>query len=164
MLLNVAIWETLPVSSGVPQGSILGLLLFFFTQTISLHQYPCLILGLPFKTDTRYETTLASLKMLPLCYWHEYLDTLFLFKCAHGLIKTDVVPEQVANQAIDFRSRNSSLFSYKIPKVRKLGHQKGYMVRVSRVWYSLPDDIRNPDISFMTFKAIVYSNITFLQQ
>ena len=44
------------------------------------------ILSLPFKTNTPYETRLASLKMLPLCYWHEYLDILFLFKCAHGLL------------------------------------------------------------------------------
>ena len=111
------------------------------------------ILGLPFKGDTPYETRLASLKMLPLCYWHEYLDILFLFECANSLVKTDVVLEQVANQAINLRSTNNSLVTYNIPKVRTLCHQNSYMVRVSRVWNSLPDELRNPDISFMTFKC-----------
>ena len=114
------------------------------------------ILGLPFKTGTPYETRLASLTMLPLCYWHEYLDILFLFKCAHGLIKADIVPEQVANQAINLRSTNNRLATYKIPKVRTLCHQNSYMVRVPRIWNSLSDELRNPDISFMTFKSALF--------
>ena len=114
------------------------------------------ILGLPFKTDTPYETRLASLTMLPLCNWHEYLDILFLFKCAHGLIKTDIVPEQVANQAINLRSTNNTLVTYKIPKVRTLCHQNSYMIRMPRIWNSVPDELRNPDISFMTFKSALF--------
>ena len=99
---------------------------------------------------------LASLTMLPLCYWHEYLDILFLFKCAHGLIKTDTMPGQVANQAINLRSTNNTLVTYKIPKVRTLCHQNIYMVRVPRIWNSLPDELRNPDISFLTFKSALF--------
>ena len=80
--------------------------------------------------------------MLPLCYWHEYLDTLFLFKCTYSLIKSDVVPEQVANQAIHLKSTNSSLDTNNIPQVKTLGHhQKSYMVRVSRILDSLLDDL-----------------------
>jgi hypothetical protein len=53
------------------------------------------VLSLPFQTDMPYKTRLAALKMLPLCYWHEYIDILFLFKCKHGLVKTDILPEEV---------------------------------------------------------------------
>ena len=85
------------------------------------------VLGLPFKRNTPYKTRLPSPKMLPLCYWHEYLDIPSLCKCAHGFIKTDIAPEQVANQAINLRSTNNT---YKISKVRMLCHQNSYMVRV----------------------------------
>ena len=47
------------------------------------------ILALPFKTDMSYKTRLVTLKLLPLCYWREFLDILFLFKCVHGLIESE---------------------------------------------------------------------------
>ena len=117
------------------------------------------ILALPFKTDESYKSRLVTLKLLPLCYWHEYLDILFLFKCAHGLIKSDILPEQIDSLTTTFnlRSTNNSIITYNIPKVRTLCHQNSYFVRVTRVWNTLPDELRKPDISFLTFKACLYN-------
>ena len=117
------------------------------------------ILALPFRTEESYKSRLVTLKLLPLCYWHEYLDILFLFKCAHGLIKSDILPEQIDSLTTTFnlRSTNNSIITYNIPKVRTLCHQNSYFVRVSRVWNTLPDELRKPDMSFLTFKACLYS-------
>ena len=117
------------------------------------------ILALPFRTDESYKSRLVTLKLLPLCYWHEYLDILFLFKCAHGLIKSDILPEQIDSLTTTFnlRSTNNSIITYNIPKVRTLCHQNSYFVRVSRVWNTLPDELRKPDMSFLTFKACLYN-------
>ena len=38
------------------------------------------ILGLPFLCEASYEQRLKKLKLLPISYWHEYLDMMFLFK------------------------------------------------------------------------------------
>ena len=99
------------------------------------------------------------LKLLPFCYWHEYLDIIFLFKCAHGLIKSDILLEQFDSLTTTFnlRSTNNSIITYNIPKVRTLCHQNSYFVRVTRVWNTLPDELRKPDISFLTFKACLYN-------
>ena len=44
------------------------------------------ILNLPFSSSVCYTSILQSLSLLPICYWHEYLDLVFLFKSTHGLI------------------------------------------------------------------------------
>ncbi len=114
------------------------------------------VLSLPFQTDMPHKTRLAALKMLPVCYWHEYLDILFLFKCTHGLVKTDTLPEEVdtLTSTINLRSLNNSLLKYNIPEVRTLSHQNSYLVRVLRVWNSLPDELRKPELSFQNFKSL----------
>ena len=116
------------------------------------------ILALPFKTDMSYKTRLVTLKLLPLCYWLEFLDILFLFKCVHGLIESDIIPEHIDSltTAFNLRSTNSAIITYNIPKARTLCHQNSYFIRVSRVWNTLPDELRRPDMSIHTFKRCLY--------
>ena len=81
---------------------------------------------------------------------------------AHGLIKTYIVPEQVANQAMNLRSTSNTLVTYKILKVRTLCHQNSYMVRVPRICNSLPDELRN--LVFPSrLSNLLYLDIIFLQ-
>ena len=44
------------------------------------------ILDLSFITNTTYSQRLSQLQLLPLTYWHEYLDLIFFFKCVNGII------------------------------------------------------------------------------
>ncbi len=76
----------------------------------------------------------------------------------HGFVKTDILPEKVDSitSTRNLRSTNNSIITYKVPKARTLCHQNSYMVRVSRVWNSLPDELREPDISFYTFKSRLF--------
>ena len=53
------------------------------------------ILDLPFFCDISYNQRLEMLNLLPVCYWHEYLDMVFFFKCVRGMvnINVQVLPE-----------------------------------------------------------------------
>ena len=42
------------------------------------------ILGLPFMCDLSHKDRLISTELLPLSYWHEYLDLIFFFKAITG--------------------------------------------------------------------------------
>ena len=57
------------------------------------------ILDLPFICDVGYSVRLEQLDLIPLCFWHEFLDMVFYFKCINGIINIhdDVLP-QVLNK------------------------------------------------------------------
>ena len=42
------------------------------------------ILNLPFRCNTIYKERLLQLNLIPLGYWHEYLDMTFFYKLIHG--------------------------------------------------------------------------------
>ena len=117
------------------------------------------ILALPFKSDITYKSRLVTLKMLPLSYWHEYLDVLFLFKCTRGFTITDldIMPEQAnkVNLTMSLRTVSDSLITYHVPKTKTLCQQNSYVVRVARIWNTLPEELREPDISFTSFKNML---------
>ena len=48
------------------------------------------ILKLPFSCCQSYEQQLKTLSLLPISYWHEYLDMLLFFKITHSLV--DIKP------------------------------------------------------------------------
>ena len=52
------------------------------------------ILNLPFRCSESYKDRLVKLNLLPLTYWHEYLDLVFLFKAITGIttVNTGVLP------------------------------------------------------------------------
>ncbi len=45
------------------------------------------ILELPFSSTTEYKTRLQTLSLLPICYWHEYMDLVLFYKIVNGLVK-----------------------------------------------------------------------------
>ena len=44
------------------------------------------ILELSFTSTTDYTTRLQTLSLLPICYWHEYLDMVLFYKITNGLV------------------------------------------------------------------------------
>ena len=56
-----------------------------------------LVLKLPFKCNDTYEDRLRSLDLLPISYWHEYLDLMFFFKAINNFITVsdDVLPAPI---------------------------------------------------------------------
>ncbi len=45
------------------------------------------ILKLPFSSTTEYKTRLQTLSLLPIRYWHEYMDLVLFYKIVNGLVK-----------------------------------------------------------------------------
>ena len=48
-----------------------------------------LILKLPFRCDVTYKTRLQLTNLLPISYWHEYLDMVFFYKAVNNLVFVD---------------------------------------------------------------------------
>ena len=38
------------------------------------------ILSLPFRSEVSYKNRFLNLNLIPLCYWHEYLDLVYIFE------------------------------------------------------------------------------------
>ena len=45
------------------------------------------MLKLPFLFRESYRERLITLKLMPLCYWHEYLDLVLFYKAVTGQVK-----------------------------------------------------------------------------
>ena len=45
------------------------------------------ILNLPFHCQQSYKDRLIQLNLLPLTYWHEYLDMVFFFRAVTGCVE-----------------------------------------------------------------------------
>ena len=43
------------------------------------------ILSLPYRCEVSYKQSLLKIGLLPLCYWHEFLDFVYVFKCLVSL-------------------------------------------------------------------------------
>ena len=64
------------------------------------HQATKYILNLPFLSEESYKDRLIKLDLLPMSYWHEYLDMVFFFKSVTGLVKDNptVIPTRRVSQ------------------------------------------------------------------
>ena len=58
------------------------------------------ILNLPSRCNTIYKERLLQLNLIPLTYWHGYLDMTFFYKLIHGIISIDsiLLPSPVNNR------------------------------------------------------------------
>ena len=114
------------------------------------------ILNLPFSTDIEYKTRLQSLNLLPLCYWHEYLDLILFFKITKGLVFSRLRPQPVSSSRRITRSTSNSV-KYIVPRSKTTTYQKSFLIRSCRTWNILADDLNlNIDISLYSLKTILH--------
>ena len=111
------------------------------------------ILSLPYRTDVSYKERLQSIGILPLCYWHEYLDLVYTFKClvnnSDGNISIRVSTRTTRNCNPD----NGILLN--VAKCRTVSYQNSFYVRAPSVWNILPCKIRDTTRSLATFKTLL---------
>ena len=98
------------------------------------------ILSLPFRTEITYVQRLCRVNLVPLTYWHEYLDLMFLFK--HITEKSDPnivikIPTRITRRTFS----HSKLIV--VPRSKTVSHQNSFYVRSARTWNSLPAYIIN---------------------
>ena len=112
------------------------------------------ILNLPFSTDMNYRTRLHSLHLLPVSYWHEYLDLTLFFKITHGFVETSALPVIRATRRTTRSSSNNSV-TYVIRKCKTTTYQQSYLVRTCRLWNGLADELHFNTDSLSVFKSIL---------
>ena len=108
---------------------------------------------IPFVCNINYNQRLSILKLLPLCYWHEFLDVLFLFKSHNDIVNlsSDIQPNpQYSRQHT--RSANPNGLQFQISSCKTATYQKSYLLWTTRVWNILPRDLTNNGLTFKEFK------------
>lgn len=112
------------------------------------------ILGLSFDTGVPCLTRLRQLDLLPISYWHEYLDMILLYKTIRGHVQisedTNSVYENIGKTRRSNRDPNVILL--KIPFAKTVCFQSSFFIRASRIRNCLKTDLRSKFISLATFK------------
>ena len=114
------------------------------------------MLNLSFLCDVSYRKRLIALDLMPLSYWHEYMDLVFFFKAINGMvnISQDVLPKPLIPMRIT-RSSSSNCLSFCPQKCRTNTFQRSYFSRVTRVWNCLSTELRQPNTSLSAFKRLL---------
>lgn len=118
------------------------------------------ILGLPFACDVDYTTRLKILRLLPICYWHELLDMVLFFKITHQLVDVHPSLHPVIRTTRSTRSSTSSSPKYIVPKCKTVTFQRSFIVRTTRIWNNLVDELKLNTESLSSFKTIMLKYYT----
>ena len=116
-----------------------------------------LILKLPFHCDVTYKTCLQLRNLLPISYWHEFLDIVFFFKAVHNLVFIDKeAPPATRRSMRSTKSSSSNAITY-IPKwSRIVTYQRSLFIRACHTWNVLPAELRTSHISLASFKHLPF--------
>lgn len=107
------------------------------------------ILSLPFRSETCYKDRLLMTGLLPLCYWHEYLDLVYFFK---AMKRNDQYITIKSSNRVTRRDSNNSI-AINVPRVNTLTYQNSFYNRTPRIFNSLPSHTREADVSIGQFKS-----------
>ena len=97
---------------------------------------------------------LISTELLPLSYWHEYLDLMFFFKAITGIvsISQNSLPERIAPVRVTRSSANVNAISFRQRKHKTTTYNRSFFLRTIITWNSLPEHLRLINLSFIQFK------------
>ena len=109
------------------------------------------ILSLPYRTDISYKDRLQILNIIPLCYWHEYLDMVYVFKSLKNDSDSNI---SVKVSTRETRSASNGIL-LNVGKCRTVNYQNSYYIRAAKVWNTLPVDIRDTTKSVPSFKTLL---------
>ena len=110
---------------------------------------------LPFQCTETYKERLISLDLLPISYWHEFLDLMFFYKAISGLVlvSSDVLPDQINLSRVTRSSADSSVLAFRPRQCKTSTFQRSFFIRTPRTYNTLPDELRRKDLSLTLFKS-----------
>ena len=112
-----------------------------------------LILKLLFRCDVTYKTRLQVINLLPISYWHEFLDIVFFYKAVDNLVLIDSEALPATRQSTrSTRSSSSNAITYIPKRSRTVTYQRSFFIRACRTWNVLPAELRTSHISLASFK------------
>ena len=116
------------------------------------------VLDLPFRCDTTYQQRLLLLDLIPLCYWHEFLDIVLFYKLIHGHVSVDtnLLPSTTNNNRRETRSSDTDHLAFSTNRCKTTTYQRSYLNRTTRLWNILPKELTGINISLTQFKSGLY--------
>ena len=112
------------------------------------------ILSLPYRSDVLCKDRLQSIGILPICYWLDFPDLVYLYNCVVNDSDTNI-PIRVSNR----RTRNSNSDNgilLNVLKSKTVSFQNSFYVRAPSVWNILPDILRDTTRSTASFKSLLF--------
>ncbi len=105
------------------------------------------ILNLGFITNVPYTTRLLQLDLLPLTFWHEYLDLVLLYKIINGYTYIDnSARPTMAGSGITRSESNENVIKFSIPFANTVTFQTSYFIRACKTWNTLSCYLRHRDM------------------
>ena len=115
------------------------------------------ILNLPYHCEVTYEDRLQATNLLPVSFWHEYLDLTFFFKMVNGMVcvSEEIIPERkLACKRITRTISNPDTSIFRTRKCNTMTFQ-GSFVNRTRIWNILPDELRQHSLTLPRFKSLL---------
>ena len=112
------------------------------------------ILNLPFISSTCYKSRLQTLHLLPVCYWHEYLDLVHFFKVVNGITTSSFVLN-AKNFSCTRSSSKTKGVKYETPRCKTTTYQRSYWIRTIRTWNALTEILDLNVKNFNKFKSVI---------
>ena len=112
------------------------------------------ILSLSYRTATTYRERLRALGILLVCYWHEFLGLVFLYK---SILSNDV---NVSIRTTTWTTRNAHPVNgilLNVSRCRTVSYKNNFHVREPSVWNILPSNIRDTSRSLAYFKNSLFN-------
>ena len=99
-----------------------------------------------------------SIDILPICYWHEFLDLVFFFKATNGIVcvSHNVLPERIVHTSVT-RATASNATPFRPKKCRTSTYQHSFFVRTFRTWNTLPLQLRYEHVTLNQCKSLLCS-------
>ena len=97
------------------------------------------ILGIPSRS-VPYKERLSRTNLLPLRYWYEIKDLLFIHGCLNG--KYNINIERFVKFAPETNHRSWCHNNFVIPRSRTKHFQQSFFIRSCRLWNSLPKELK----------------------
>ena len=103
--------------------------------------------------DVTCKTCLQLTNLLPILYWHEFLDVVFFYKAVNNLVLIDSEALPVTRQTMRFtRSSSKNAITYIPKQSRTVTYQHSFFIRACQTWNVLPTELRTSHISLASFK------------
>ena len=104
-------------------------------------------------------TAVVALDLLPITYWHEYLDIMFFFKAVNNIItvSNEVLPQPIIPSRLTRTSVDTNMLSFRPRKCKTLTYQRSFFIRVIRTYNSLPESLRlrQKDLALVRFRTLL---------
>ena len=119
------------------------------------------ILALPYRTEVSNKDRLCAIGILPLCYWHEYLDIVYLYKCLLNNSDNNI-STRVSLRVTRSTNRDNGLM-LNVIKCKTVTLQNSFYIRAPRIWNTLLSSLRETNRSISSFRKALrnhYLNLT----